>query len=770
MKKRERAGKGDRGGARKSEAQTAHFIRDMEEQTPFAYAFVKSQNRNMYRRMMQYKRELDAERSARAGAERELRARADCLGAMDRSWAAVEVDLVATLRALGVADAACGDLLSATAAGGVALAALPAPPPPTPGDDDDAEAASREAASAAASLLDARAKRCADACRGVEAAWRAAAARAPGDAGAVEAAVRDADQRRAAAEHAAGLARGRAVQLESAVIDLKKQRDAAQKRADLAEREHKITPYPEKLAAAAAPAPEPDAKRARTEAAAAPPAAPAAGGAAAEEAARLRARVADLEEQVSGAFETRIQLKMAVDAGVQAFSALESSKAMEVAEARHACLAEHANGRDLKAALSDAEARATRFAGDRDANKADRDAAAGDADRSRARVAVAEALGRGAARDALGEWAEKLEATAAARRSAEEARDAAAARADAAALAADGLRKALEVERARADETVALNGGLEAQLEAAARREAIVAAPPPEEGEVDDDQATAGATNEGLRDALKRTEEVNRSLLEEVDATATTFTDLRDQNKRLLDRAGALDACYRATLSDVAAARSAAKREVAARDALKAKVDHTEYVVNEMKQLLNARSTVAEDLEREHGLAVANAAAATSEVGHLKGQLAAARLEQDAAARDLDVARGQLKRFHEDLSAKLADETTAKARVQDQLKAMERKHTKLEGQLSRSVDDLRKEKHRNGAGTDETTRSMIRDLREKIACNVCNDREKTTCLTRCMHVFCRECVDQVIETRSRKCPACHKPFGASDVKEIYFCA
>ena len=79
MKKRERAGKGDRGGARKSEAQTAHFIRDMEEQTPFAYAFVKSQNRNMYRRMMQYKRELDAERSARAGAERELRARADRL-------------------------------------------------------------------------------------------------------------------------------------------------------------------------------------------------------------------------------------------------------------------------------------------------------------------------------------------------------------------------------------------------------------------------------------------------------------------------------------------------------------------------------------------------------------------------------------------------------------------------------------------------------------------------------------------------------------------
>ena len=73
---------------------------------------------------------------------------------------------------------------------------------------------------------------------------------------------------------------------------------------------------------------------------------------------------------------------------------------------------------------------------------------------------------------------------------------------------------------------------------------------------------------------------------------------------------------------------NAAADEVAARDALKAKVDHTEYVVNEMKQLLNARSTVAEDLEREHGLAVANAAAATSEVGHLKGQLAAARLEQ----------------------------------------------------------------------------------------------------------------------------------------------
>lgn len=52
-------------------------------------------------------------------------------------------------------------------------------------------------------------------------------------------------------------------------------------------------------------------------------------------------------------------------------------------------------------------------------------------------------------------------------------------------------------------------------------------------------------------------------------------------------------------------------------------------------------------------------------------------------------------------------------------------------------------------------------------CNSCHIRDKNSVITKCMHVFCRNCLDNRIETRQRKCPNCGEPFGANDVKQIY---
>jgi E3 ubiquitin-protein ligase BRE1 len=34
-------------------------------------------------------------------------------------------------------------------------------------------------------------------------------------------------------------------------------------------------------------------------------------------------------------------------------------------------------------------------------------------------------------------------------------------------------------------------------------------------------------------------------------------------------------------------------------------------------------------------------------------------------------------------------------------------------------------------------------------------------------MFCRECVQENLKVRSRKCPACGKGFGQDDVHDIY---
>lgn len=67
-----------------------------------------------------------------------------------------------------------------------------------------------------------------------------------------------------------------------------------------------------------------------------------------------------------------------------------------------------------------------------------------------------------------------------------------------------------------------------------------------------------------------------------------------------------------------------------------------------------------------------------------------------------------------------------------------------------------------------------KDLQEQLAiykklmrCNSCHLRDKNVVLTKCMHVFCKECIDTRLETRQRKCPNCGESFGSNDVKQIY---
>jgi E3 ubiquitin-protein ligase BRE1 len=55
-----------------------------------------------------------------------------------------------------------------------------------------------------------------------------------------------------------------------------------------------------------------------------------------------------------------------------------------------------------------------------------------------------------------------------------------------------------------------------------------------------------------------------------------------------------------------------------------------------------------------------------------------------------------------------------------------------------------------------------------LRCSVCKDRFKSVTIKKCFHLFCRECIDENIRSRSRKCPACGEKFGQDDVANIYF--
>eukprot|EP00158_Paraphelidium_tribonemae_P007187 Partr_v1_DN28144_c0_g1_i7_m55680 putative E3 ubiquitin- protein ligase len=72
-----------------------------------------------------------------------------------------------------------------------------------------------------------------------------------------------------------------------------------------------------------------------------------------------------------------------------------------------------------------------------------------------------------------------------------------------------------------------------------------------------------------------------------------------------------------------------------------------------------------------------------------------------------------------------------------------------------------------GIGKGDEDLELLQGYKKIAQCSVCEFRIKNHVITKCMHVFCKECIDDRLETRQRKCPQCGAMFGPGDVKMIY---
>ena len=61
------------------------------------------------------------------------------------------------------------------------------------------------------------------------------------------------------------------------------------------------------------------------------------------------------------------------------------------------------------------------------------------------------------------------------------------------------------------------------------------------------------------------------------------------------------------------------------------------------------------------------------------------------------------------------------------------------------------------------------ELKMRIKCTLCSQRNKSVTLITCMHCFCRDCVNEkMLNARNRKCPLCMQRFADADVREVHF--
>ena len=70
--------------------------------------------------------------------------------------------------------------------------------------------------------------------------------------------------------------------------------------------------------------------------------------------------------------------------------------------------------------------------------------------------------------------------------------------------------------------------------------------------------------------------------------------------------------------------------------------------------------------------------------------------------------------------------------------------------------------------TDESYIAEIAKYRELIRCSQCRMRNKDCVLTKCLHMYCRRCIEQNLSQKKRKCPSCYTKFTSDDIRTFYW--
>ncbi|KII92834.1 hypothetical protein PLICRDRAFT_51174 [Plicaturopsis crispa FD-325 SS-3] len=187
---------------------------------------------------------------------------------------------------------------------------------------------------------------------------------------------------------------------------------------------------------------------------------------------------------------------------------------------------------------------------------------------------------------------------------------------------------------------------------------------------------------------------------------------------------------------------------------------------------LERQAKVLEKLHESEKVLTSQVSNFEKEVATLKKAIAVLQKELDSAQNT--TAEWQARAEHErkragEYRANLSEKEQRLVDKKAELRKIEEGliHTKkeLERQLTKA-----KAASRPGSGAQrEAELEAERDKAMSVLkCSTCHQRMRNTIITKCMHTFCRQCVDARLSTRQRKCPSCAVAFAVSDVETVFF--
>lgn len=234
------------------------------------------------------------------------------------------------------------------------------------------------------------------------------------------------------------------------------------------------------------------------------------------------------------------------------------------------------------------------------------------------------------------------------------------------------------------------------------------------------------AENERLTNLLSEKELILSRIMGERLKHRQALTTVKEENRTLLtklsmetDKLKILTTSVNATKKELADAKSLTKKADEEATLAKMEADRRKRLCDELAE--KSRTAAAEKNE-------------------VMLQLESIKERASKAVADIEEVRHELRRKKEEL---------IKAQVRlTKLENEEREISRMNG------EDVRDE--------------LIAEMRSRLNCSVITTQPKEVVLLRCGHLFSRQCVEELVAGRNRKCPICGERFGQDDVRPIFF--
>ncbi|KAH9485124.1 E3 ubiquitin-protein ligase BRE1 [Psilocybe cubensis] len=129
---------------------------------------------------------------------------------------------------------------------------------------------------------------------------------------------------------------------------------------------------------------------------------------------------------------------------------------------------------------------------------------------------------------------------------------------------------------------------------------------------------------------------------------------------------------------------------------------------------------------------------------------------------------GHKKRIHE-MNLQLGERESHRVALREQLRIQEDDFMRAKKDMEKQIAQLKRDVKPDLSNVKSDPETLeLKRLRSLATCTTCKETYRSTIITKCMHTFCKGCVDARLSTRQRKCPACSLPFGQSDVHTFFF--